>query len=322
MGDKAQRARRLSGTTLPLVRGEAWSDAAIEDIEAMDADADGLGRAAKPLRESQWREADREVVEGGGALLERIGRPTRSSGIALVSAGDKPAPGPSSGGPSGSRTRTCHTGQERRYSEGTRLVVRRGGRRRGRASSDSAGALGVSEGAAGGSPWVGNACVWALGNMPGTEGIGQLSLLKARIKVGKAQKGIEQALCRGMVGLPREEIEEMSVPAYGCKRSEYGASRSASSVSSWSSPGRAPQKCVGQAGWQAGGTEGRQGASCRGVERAQGGCQGRTEDAGSAGQDREPYLEQKSWAFFDLARALPGPSARRHAGAASGLEVQ
>ena len=43
------------------------------------------------------------------------------------------------------------TGQERRYSEGTRLVVRRRGGRRGRASSDSAGALGVSEGAAGGS---------------------------------------------------------------------------------------------------------------------------------------------------------------------------
>ena len=64
---------------------------------------------------------------------------------------------------------------------------------------------------------VGNACVWALGNMPGTEGIGQLALLKVRVKFGTAQKGIEKALnaAAERAGLPREEIEEMSVPAYG-----------------------------------------------------------------------------------------------------------
>ena len=64
---------------------------------------------------------------------------------------------------------------------------------------------------------VGNACVWALGNMPGTEGIGQLALLKVRVKFGTAQKGIEKALdtAAERAGLPREEIEEMSVPPYG-----------------------------------------------------------------------------------------------------------
>jgi len=64
---------------------------------------------------------------------------------------------------------------------------------------------------------VGNACVWALGNMPGTEGIGQLTLLKVRVKFGTAQKGIEKALnaAAEQAGIPREEIEEMSVPAYG-----------------------------------------------------------------------------------------------------------
>lgn len=64
---------------------------------------------------------------------------------------------------------------------------------------------------------IGNACVYALGAMPGMEGVGQLALLKVRVKFGTAQKMIEKALeaTAQRVGLPREELEEMSVPAYG-----------------------------------------------------------------------------------------------------------
>jgi hypothetical protein len=64
---------------------------------------------------------------------------------------------------------------------------------------------------------VGNACVWSLGNMPGMEGVGQLAILKVRVKSGTAQKGIEKALEKTAerVGLPRQELEEMAVPAYG-----------------------------------------------------------------------------------------------------------
>jgi hypothetical protein len=64
---------------------------------------------------------------------------------------------------------------------------------------------------------VGNACVTALGMMPGMEGVGQLALLKVRVKFGTAQKMIEKALeaTATRVGLPREELEEMAVPAYG-----------------------------------------------------------------------------------------------------------
>jgi hypothetical protein len=64
---------------------------------------------------------------------------------------------------------------------------------------------------------VGNACVTALGMMPGMEGVGQLALLKVRVKFGTAQKMIEKALeaTAARVGLPREELEEMAVPAYG-----------------------------------------------------------------------------------------------------------
>ncbi len=64
---------------------------------------------------------------------------------------------------------------------------------------------------------IGNACVYALGAMPGMDGVGQLALLKVRVKFGTAQKGIEKALIAtaDRVGIPRDELEEMSVPTYG-----------------------------------------------------------------------------------------------------------
>ena len=66
-------------------------------------------------------------------------------------------------------------------------------------------------------PKVGNACVTALGMMPGKEGLYQLALIKAKVKSVPAQKMIEKALeaTAARVGLPREELEEMAVPAYG-----------------------------------------------------------------------------------------------------------
>jgi hypothetical protein len=72
---------------------------------------------------------------------------------------------------------------------------------------------------------VGNACVWALGVTPGNEGVGQLAILRVRVKFSTAQKGIEKALnaTAERVGVPREELEEMSVPAYGM--SEVGIRR-------------------------------------------------------------------------------------------------
>lgn len=76
---------------------------------------------------------------------------------------------------------------------------------------------------------VGNACVYSLGAIPGTDGVAQLAILKVRVKFGTAQKGIEKALIATAerVGIPREELEEMSVPAYGLtdvgvRREEFG----------------------------------------------------------------------------------------------------
>jgi hypothetical protein len=64
---------------------------------------------------------------------------------------------------------------------------------------------------------VGNACVWALGEVKDSNAVGQLALLKVRVKFGTAQKLIETALEKAAkrASLPKEEIEEMSVPNYG-----------------------------------------------------------------------------------------------------------
>lgn len=70
---------------------------------------------------------------------------------------------------------------------------------------------------------VGNAAVYALGAMPGTAALGQLSRLRIKVKFGTAQAMIAKALDRAAEreGLPRSEIEEMAVPAYGLEAVGY-----------------------------------------------------------------------------------------------------
>lgn len=64
---------------------------------------------------------------------------------------------------------------------------------------------------------VGNACVWALGNMPGIAGIQQLAILQAKEKYGGAQKAIAKALSAAAdrAELSPDELEEMCMPSYG-----------------------------------------------------------------------------------------------------------
>ncbi|QDU11834.1 DUF4132 domain-containing protein [Gimesia aquarii] len=64
---------------------------------------------------------------------------------------------------------------------------------------------------------VGNACVWSLGQIPSDTALSQLAFLKVKVKFGTAQIGIEKALnaTAERLNVPRDEIEEMGVPAYG-----------------------------------------------------------------------------------------------------------
>lgn len=64
---------------------------------------------------------------------------------------------------------------------------------------------------------VGNAAVWALGAMPGREGVVQLSILRARVKTRSAQLAIEKALraAAERAGISPEDLEEIAVPTHG-----------------------------------------------------------------------------------------------------------
>ncbi|HKQ38030.1 MAG TPA: DUF4132 domain-containing protein [Verrucomicrobiae bacterium] len=64
---------------------------------------------------------------------------------------------------------------------------------------------------------VGNAGIYALGQIDDPLALGQLALLRARVKLASAQKSIEKAfaLTAKRSGLSREELDEMSVPTYG-----------------------------------------------------------------------------------------------------------
>lgn len=76
---------------------------------------------------------------------------------------------------------------------------------------------------------VGNAAIWALGQIPGPDALGQLAMLRIKVKFLPAQKAIDKALnaVAAREGLPRGEIEELGVPTYGLaevglRREEFG----------------------------------------------------------------------------------------------------
>ncbi len=56
-----------------------------------------------------------------------------------------------------------------------------------------------------------------LGTLPGVEAVGQLAMLKTRVKFGTALKEVEKAFdaAAKRENLPRDEIEELGVPSYG-----------------------------------------------------------------------------------------------------------
>lgn len=105
---------------------------------------------------------------------------------------------------------------------------------------------------------VGNACVYALGEMPGMVAVYQLSLLKSRVTFRTALKGIEKALTVAgkRVGMTVAELEEIGVPAYGLTEvgkltenlgeftAELTITGSASTELNWIKPDGKPQKSV------------------------------------------------------------------------------
>lgn len=64
---------------------------------------------------------------------------------------------------------------------------------------------------------VGNGAICALSELATKDAVGQLAMLKVRVKFGTAQKEIEKAFDAAATALqlPRDQIEELGVPSYG-----------------------------------------------------------------------------------------------------------
>lgn len=64
---------------------------------------------------------------------------------------------------------------------------------------------------------VGNACIYALGQIGSADALGQLALLKIKVKFGGAQAALSKALTllAEKLGVTPEDLQEMSVPGYG-----------------------------------------------------------------------------------------------------------
>jgi hypothetical protein len=265
----AARLRELGGisnSTLPLVPGEEWSDAAISDIEAMEGEERAAwvallqhctrARGAKPAQ--KWS-------GGASALLEKIERPAFERSVLrwfpLVER---------------ARTRPVERGSQWQpdpnlllQDENADILKALAWLCAGSENAEVARALGaLALSAYRKVPQMGprcvrlgNACVWALGAMPDAGGVGQLAMLRARVKFGTAQKGIEKALdtAAGQAGMPLQEIEEISVPIYGLQEvgvrraqlGEFGVELVVTGTSTtelrWSKPDGKRQKSVPKA---------------------------------------------------------------------------
>lgn len=212
----------IETTAIPISPGEAWSDQALSDLHAMSSDQ--KRDWAKLLNHARTASAGKPTkgwLKDATALLGNIGDTTFKRYILTwFPLLDKP--------------RTQAIEQWRNWSPNPNLMIvdQHADLLKGLvwcctryndpdvARALTAVAVSAYKKVPGVGPRavrIGNACVYALGDMPGMEGVAQLAILKSRIKFATAQKGIDRALTATAerVGIGRDELEEIAVPTYG-----------------------------------------------------------------------------------------------------------
>ena len=218
--------RELAGDTevrMPLVKGDVWADVALAHIHSLDEE-----------RKATWAELFLHCMRTSGSKPSKKWMEQAESYITTISPHEyrsnllewfplasEPRPEPASIYPRGDRNNMIW------YLESLNCDILKGLVWTCSREEDpemvrvlSALALTTYKKIPGMGPRagkVGNACFWALGEMPGMDGIAQLSILKLRIKANPAQKAITSALATASkrTGISAEEIEELSVPDYG-----------------------------------------------------------------------------------------------------------
>ncbi|MHA7812029.1 MAG: DUF4132 domain-containing protein [Phycisphaerales bacterium] len=217
-------AQRLDGSKyLPLVGGEAWSDAALGKIEAVsEADAQTLGSIFAHASSCSGSKPSKKWLGQAGKLIAELGDLSfRGLLLELFPLVDRP------------RTQPSPHRDWREGALGDQLIIDhhadilKGLCWMASCEEDpeiarALGALAIScyrklPGVGPRAVKVGNAAVYALGAMPGKAAIGQLAILRIKLKMASMQKLIFKALDRvaEREGIPRDQIEEMAVPGYG-----------------------------------------------------------------------------------------------------------
>lgn len=218
---KLKEIAGMARPDMPLVAGDVWADAAIADIDALE-----------PEQRALWLELLQQCAAAGGsspsakwlktarAVVDRIGAPSVYAMILRwLPLADRPRATPIV--ERWGHERNALLLQERNADVLRSLVwLCAGGDDR-----ETARTLAVFvtsfyrklPGIGPRSARLGNAGIWALGQMPSRQGMAQLAQLKTRIRLPAAQKQIETALAgaAARAGLPPEEVEELLVPTYG-----------------------------------------------------------------------------------------------------------
>jgi hypothetical protein len=218
------RLKELAGISqheLPLVPGDVWADAAIPEIAALAPDL-----------QTAWQELLQQCAAASGSApstkwlkatrspLERIGaEPFRTALQRWFALADHPRATPVLESWGGERLPVL---LQERNADILKGLVWLCGEHGDRDLARVLTALAISAyrkvaGIGPRCPRLGNACVWALGQMHSHDGLAQLALLKLRVRLPSAQKMIEAAL-RGAAersGLPQDALEELLVPSYG-----------------------------------------------------------------------------------------------------------
>jgi hypothetical protein len=219
----------LTQSHLPLVAGDVWADAAIADIAALAPDLQPTWRellllcaaASGSAPSSKWLKNTHRLIAGMGVASLRA---TLQRWFALAG---QPRTTPTMDAWGAQRSPSILQDRNADILKGlVWLCAEHGDRDLARALTT----LAISfyrklPGIGPRCPRLGNACIWALGQMQGHDGMAQLALLKLRVRLASAQKLIETALrsAAERSGLAQDELEEMLAPSYGL--SEIGLRR-------------------------------------------------------------------------------------------------
>ena len=204
-----------------LERGEAWTDVALDDLEAMPAASREAwtrlllhGQSAKGARPSKrWTKQAQEQLDAVGAVTFRTSLERWLPLVAQPRSTPRPLPYVDQEGPDWHLS-AASVGSLRglvwccavapdpaliRLLTPLALTCYK--------KIPGVGPREVS---------LGNACVNTLGGIPGLDALGQLAILQVKVRFGTAQRMIGKALdaAAERENLPREQIAEMVVPTY------------------------------------------------------------------------------------------------------------